>query len=186
MPTDDDNAEMPTVEANAPDVSALTPELLESHPYVQELKAKQAAAHSKMDQSNLSRKQLEQEVKRLKELAGEEIEQPSYVTKEELEAKAWELSHAKDVELYQDEDYQKELEMGIPKEVALRYAKLRHQSNPNQAQVMRQQSVAQGSAASTRDLSSIEITDEDRADMKRFGYSEKALLKQKKLKAERI
>jgi hypothetical protein len=190
MPTDQDNGASPTVEGNALDIASLPIEEIEAHPHVQELKKKYAAAHTGMDQSNLSKKQLEAELAKYKMLAGEEEppeeeERPQFVTKEELSSTLWETKHAKDIELYGDETYQKELEQGVPRDIAIRYAKMRHESSPNQAKVIRQQSVAQGSSASTRDLSDTEITDEDREDMKRWGYSEKAILRQKKQKAMR-
>ena len=192
MPTVEDNAETPTVADNAPslDVTSLTPEQIEAHPHVQELKKKYSAAHSGMDSANLSKKQLEAELAKYKFLAGEqepepEEQKPSFVTKEELEAKAWEIAHAKDIELYADDDYKKELDRGVPRDIALHYAKLRHQKSPNSAQVMRQQAMASAGAVSTRDLSDVEITDEDRADMAKWGYSEKALLKQKQMKKAR-
>lgn len=192
MPTDDDNGANPTVTDNAPalDIATLTPEQLESHPHVQELKKKYSAAHSGMDSANLTKKQLEAEVARLKVMAGEEeLEEeeptPSFVTKEELTSTLWEAQNAKDLELYADDDYKKELDAGVPKSIALQYAKMRAQKNPNSAQVMRQQAMASQGAASTRDLSDVEITDEDREDMKKWGYSEKSLLRQKQLKRDR-
>jgi len=191
MPTDDGNALEPTANDNAiPDVSTLAPEVLENHPYVKELKAKQAAAHTGMDKANLTKKQLEAELAKYKLLAGEkepEVEEPkpSFVTKEELANQLWEAQHAKDIEIYADDEYKQELDRGVPRDVALKYAKLRHQKNPNSAQVMRQQAMASQGSTSTRDLSDIEITDEDRQDMKTWGYSEEAIRKQKRLKQAR-
>jgi hypothetical protein len=192
MPTEDGNASQPTAADNATfDVTAIPAEQLENHPLVKELKAKQAAAHTGMDKANLTKKQLEAEVARLKVMAGEqdaieEVEQkPSFVTKEELTTQLWEAQNAKDIEIYADDKYKQELDMGIPKPVALEYAKLRYQKNPNNAQVMRQQAMASQGSSSTRDLSDIEITDEDRADMKTWGYSEEAIRKQKRLKQAR-
>ena len=190
MPTDEVNASRSDANAqqNTPEI---TDDVVTSHPRFKELEEKHAAARQGMDRSNLSRKQLEAEVARLKVMAGEEevIEQevqPSYVTKEELESKAWEIANAKDIDLYGDDEYQKELEQGIPKATALKYAKLRYEKSPNQAQVVRQQSMASSGSTSTRDLSNIDITDEDREDMKTWGYSEKTLLKHKALKRARL
>jgi len=46
--------------------------------------------------------------------------------------------------------------------------------------------MASGSPASNRDLSDTsEITDKDRENMKKWGYSEEALKKQKQLKKDR-
>lgn len=193
MPTDDGNGASPTATDNASsdiDVTKLTPEQIELHPHVQELKKKYSAAHSGMDSANLTKKQLEAEVARLRVMAGEdkpieEEQKPAFVTKDELTSTLWETQNAKDVELYGDDDYKKELERGVPRDIALQYAKLRFQKNPNSAQVMRQQAMASQGSTSTRDLSDVEITDEDRADMAKWGYSEKALLKQKRLKAMR-
>lgn len=193
MPTVDDNGASPTVENNAPsipDLSALTPEQIEAHPHVQELKKKYSAAHSGMDKANLTKKQLEAELAKYKTLAGEqepepEEVKPSFVTKEELEAKAWEIAHAKDLELYADDQYKQELDMGVPKPVALQYAKLRAQKNPNSAQVNRQQAMASPGSTSVRDLEDVEITDEDRADAAKWGYSLEAVKKQKQMKKAR-
>lgn len=191
MPTDEGNGESPTATDNASsEQDAISPELVESHPLYQELKQKYSAAHQSMDQSNLTKKQLEAELARYKVLAGDEEpepeeEKPSYVTQDELKSSLWETQHAKDLELYADDDYKKELDRGVPKDIALQYAKIRHQGNSGSAQVMRQQSMASQDSTSTRDLSDVEITDEDRADMAKWGYSEAALLKQKRLKKER-
>jgi len=189
MPTVSDNASGPDANAQQANL-VISDEIILSHPKYKELEEKHSAARTGMDKSNLTRKQLEAEVARLKVMAGEqesqeEKDEPSYVTKEELQATAWEIANARDLELYADEQYQKELSEGVPKATALRYAKLRHEKAPNDAQVMRQQSMASAGSTSTRDLSSIEITDEDREDMKRWGYSEKSLLKQKALKKAR-
>lgn len=190
MPTDENNAVTPTVEANAFDISTLTPEIIESLPYVKELKEKHAAARTKMDESNLTKKQLEAEVARLKILAGEEAAvaeevKPSFVTKEELSETLWESQNAKDLELYADEQFHKDVEIGVPRSKALEYAKLRQQKETNSAQLLRQQSMASSGSTSTRDLENIEITDKDREDMKKWGYSEATLLKHKKMKAAR-
>ena len=193
MPTDDGNALEPTATANAPslpDLTALTPEQIEAHPHVQELKKKYSAAHSGMDKANLTKKQLEAELAKYKTLAGEqepepEEEKPSFVTKEELSASLWEAQNAKDIELYADDQYKQELDMGVPKPVALQYAKLRAQKNPNSAQVARQQAMASPGASSTRDLEDVEITDEDRADAATWGYSLETVKKQKQMKRAR-
>lgn len=192
MPTDNEDGASPTFNANATalDVLTLTSEQLESNPHVQELKKKYAAAHSSMDSTNLTKKQLEAELAKYKMLAGEEepIEEevkPSYITKDELTSTLWADRNAKDIELYADDEYTKELGSGVPKDIALKYAKLRHQKAPNSAQVQRQQAMASGSSTSTRDLTNIDVTDEDRVNMKLWGYSEKTLLKQKALKRQR-
>lgn len=191
MPTEDGNALEPTAADNATfDVTAIPAEQIENHPFVKELKEKQAAARTGMDKANLTKKQLEAELAKYKLLAGEEepvVEEPkpSFVTKEELTSTLWEAQNAKDIELYADDEYKLELDRGVPKDVALKYAKLRHQKNPNSAQVMRQQAMASQGSSSTRDLTDVDITDEDRADMARWGYSEKAILKQKRLKKVR-
>ena len=192
MPTDHGDGESPTSNANATalDVLSLSPEQLESHPHVQELKKKYAASHSKMDSTQLSHKQLEAELAKYKTLAGvdelpEEEVTPSYITKAELTSTLWEDRNAKDIELYADDEYKIELDRGVPRDIALKYAKQRHQKSPNSAQVQRQQAMASGSSTSTRDLTDIDVTDEDRVNMKLWNYSEKTLLKQKALKRSR-
>lgn len=168
--------------------SDISDDVITSHPRYRELEEKHSAARTGMDKSNLTKKQLEAENARLRVLAGEEepieeakTETSPYVTKEEL----WETQHAKDLELYGDDQFQKEVEQGIPRHIALDYAKLRYEKAPNNAQVTRQQSMASAGSTSTRDLSNIEITDEDRRDMKEWGYSEATLLKHKALKKAR-
>lgn len=193
MPTAEDNAPQPTAEDNAIDVTTLSLDQLESNPYVKELKEKHAAARTQMDKSNLTKKQLEAELAKYKTLVGEEDapeaqedqKTPDFVTKEELSNTLWETQNAQDLELYADDEYQKELDRGVPRDIALHYAKLRQQKDQNSAKLLRQQSMASSGASSVRDLENIEITEQDRADMAKWGYSEATLLKQKKLKAMR-
>lgn len=191
MPTDENvNASVATASNAEGSTPAITDEVITSHPKFKELEQKYSAARTGMDTSNLSKKQLAAEVARLKVLAGEEEtappeEKPAFVTRAELEAKAWELSNKKDLDLYADETYKEELSQGIPPAKALEYAKLRYQSNPQNAKVQRQQAMSSQGSTSVRDLSDVEITDEDRADMKMWGYSEETLLKQKRMKKER-
>jgi len=192
MPTDHEDGESPTFNANATalDMSTISPEQIESHPHVQELKKKYAAAHSKMDATQLSHKQLEAELAKYKTLVGEEelTEEevtPLYITKAELASTLWEDRNAKDIELYADDEYKIELDRGVPKDIALKYAKQRHQKSPNSAQVQRQQAMASGSSTSTRELTDIDVTDEDRVNMKLWNYSEKTLLKHKAIKRSR-
>lgn len=187
---------MPTVtqdnasgsDANAQQTTPITEDVIKTHPLYKELEEKHSAARTGMDKSNLTKKQLEAEVARLRVLAGEDAKieetkpEPSpYVTKEEL----WETQHAKELELYGDEQFKKEVEQGIPRHIALNYAKLRYEKAPNNPQVIRQQSMASAGSTSTRDLSDIEITDEDRRDMKEWGFSEATLKKHKALKKAR-
>ena len=189
MPTNDDNGASPTDFVNADsgfDVTTIPTEMLESHPYIQELKKKNAAAHSKMDESNLSKKQIQAELAKYKTLAGEEElpeeeDESPYVTKAEL----WEDRNSKDIEVFGDEEYLRDIEQGIPKAYALKTAKLRYGNSSPDAQVLRQKSMASAGSTSTRDISDIEITDQDRADQAIWKYSTKAMLKQKALKKAR-
>jgi hypothetical protein len=190
MPTDD--------QVNASDSDAyaqqnhseIPDEVVTSHPRYKELEEKHSAARTGMDKSNLTKKQLEAELAKYKMLAGEEEpvvekEDPPFVTKKELEEKLWKAQHSKDLELYGDETYLKDVEEGIPAAKALEYAKLRYEKTPNNVQVTRQQSMASSGSTSTRNLSNVEITDQDREDMKQWGFSEKTLLKQKAMKKAR-
>lgn len=194
MPTDDTvNGASPTdpnVNASQIDVTTLTAEQLEAHPLVQDLKKKYSAAHTDMDKTNLSKKELQAEVARLKVLAGEETpvetkEEPQTVTKNELRDQIWELKNADDIELYGDDEFKKDVENGIPREYALNNAKLRFQSNPDKVRLERQRTMASGTAMGTRNLDSDDITEADRKGMAQFGYSEEAVRIQKKLKRER-
>lgn len=190
MPTDDNvNASVATALAEG-STPAITDEAITSHPKFKELEQKYSAARTGMDTSNLSKKQLAAEVARLKVLAGEEDtatpeEKPAFITRADLEAKAWELTNAKDLELFADDTYKKDVERGIPADYALENARLRYKSNPDNVKVQRQQAMSSAGSTSTRDLSDVEITDQDHEDMKTWGFSEKALLKQKRLKKER-
>jgi hypothetical protein len=195
MPTDDTgNGQGPTAtDVNASqdfDVTALPAEKIESHPYVQELKKKYSAAHSDMDKTNLSKKELQAEVARLKVLAGEEApqevkEEPQTVTKAELQEQVWELKHAHDVEIYGDEEFKKDVQNGIPRDYALNTAKLRFQSNPDHARLERQRTMASGTAMGTRNLESEDLEGFDPVEAAKWGYSKESWLKQRELKKAR-
>lgn len=192
MPTDD------TVNASGSDAdtahqtsSEITDDLIVSHPKYKELEEKHAAARNGMDQSNLSKKELQAEVARLRVLAGvEEAEvkkddEPQTVTKAELQEQIWELKHAEDVELYGDSEYKADIENGIPKEYALKTAKLRFQSNPDKARLDRQQTMASGSNSSVRNLDANSYEGFNEEEAKRYGYTKETWLEHKKLKEAR-
>ena len=194
MPTDDTvNGASPTdqtVNASQIDVTTLTAEQIEAHPLVQDLKKKYSAAHTDMDKTNLSKKELQAELAKYKTLAGVEdepvkVEEPQTVTKAELKEQIWELKNAEDIELYGDDEFKKDVENGIPREYALKNAKLRFQSNPDTVRLERQRTMASGTAMGTRNLDSDDITEADRKGMAQFGYSEEDVRIQKKLKRER-
>lgn len=190
MPTNDGaNGANPTGSpvTASPELLALTPEQLEGHPHVQELKKKFSAAHQDMDKTNLSRKELQAEVARLKVLAGEEDTpvlhtQSDPVTKEELQAQVWELKHGNDLELYGDDQYKSDITRGIPKDYALENAKLRYQSNPNTANLARQQSMASGAAAGVRNLAGEDLTPLELEGIAQGLYSKETALKHRELK----
>ena len=190
MPTDDGNGANPTATANA-SVLGLTPEQLAAHPHVQELKKKFSDAHVSMDKTNTSKKELLAELAKYKTLAGVEDEvevtapDTGTVTKAELKEQIWELKYARDVDLYGDDEYKNDLKAGIPREYALKTAKLRFQSNPDKARLERQQSMASGSSVSDRNLDDNELTDADRKNMALWGYSEETAKKHKALKKSR-
>lgn len=104
-----------------------------------------------------------------------------YVTKEEL----WELKHSTDIELYGDDEYQDDIQAGIPRDYALKTAKLRYQGNPDKARLNRQKDMASGSSAGTRNLESETYEGFNQEDADRFGYTKETWLKQKKKKEER-
>lgn len=196
MPTaDETNGASPTgSEGNASqdlDVTAIPADKLESHPYVQELKKKYSAAHEKMDSTNLSKKELQAEVARLKVLAGEEAKQeekapePEHVTKDELKQQIWELQHAKDVEIYGDEEFRKDIEAGIPKDYALKTAKLRFQSNPDRVRLERQQIMASGTAMGTRNLDGDELTPTELKGIAEGLYTKETALKYREIRKAR-
>lgn len=193
MPTVEDNASRSDVLTETQqDTSQDTDALQKAQQELADLKEKHAAARKGMDDANLSKKELQAEIARLKVLAGEsetkveeETEEPQTVTKEELQAQLWELKHAEDVEIYGDEEYQNDIKSGIPKEYALKTAKLRYQSNPEQARLARNKSHAQGSSASDRNLEdkNLEGFNQEQADF--WGYDKETYLKHKKLKEAR-
>lgn len=197
MPTDDTgNGASPTAEidnASQVDVKTLTAEQLEANPHFNDLKTKYSAARTGMDESNLSKKELKAEVARLKVLAGEEATPASEpvddstkpVTKAELQQQVWELSHQKEVELYGDEEFQKDVTSGIPREYALKTAKLRFQSNPDKARLERQQTMASGTAMGTRDLQSDELTPAEQKGIAEGLYSKETALAYREMKKAR-
>ncbi len=196
MPTNDtDNSASSTVtDANATqelDISTIPNDKLDSHPYVLELKKKASAAHQGMDSANLSKKELKAEVIRLKAIAGEEItdelqdENSRSVTKADLQQTVWELTNAKDVDLYGDDKYKTDIEKGIPKDYALENAKLRYQTNPDNARLERRQAMGQGSAAGDRNIVSEDLTGFDPIEAAKWGYSKESFIKQKQNKKAR-
>lgn len=199
MPTVNDNATGKTAD-NAPPanpeltddlIASIPEEKLKSHPAFRTLEEKHAAARQGMDSSNLSKKELQAEVARLKVLAGveetteEPVVEPETVTKKELEEKIWELKHAKDVELYGDDEFKKDVENGIPREYALNTAKLRFQSNPDKARLERQQNMASGTAMGVRNIESEDFTAIELKGIADGLYSKETVLEHRKLKAKR-
>lgn len=197
MPTDDTgNGASPTATTvNASeelDVTTLTAEQLEQNPHFQELQKKFSAAHQDMDKTNLSKKELLAQIARLRVLAGEEEkpeikkeEETQTVTKQQLQEEIWNLKNAKDVDIYGDEQYQKDITAGIPRDYALNTAKLRYQSNPDKARLERQQAMASGSSASVRNLDDSDYEGFDQAEADRWGYTKETWKQQKQMKKAR-
>lgn len=194
MPTDQQiDASAATADVKAEGTSSeITEDAIKAHPTFKELEQKYSAARTGMDQSNLTKKELQAEVARLRVMAGEEAkteepkeEETQVVTKQELQQQLWALQNAKDIELYGDEQYQKDVDGGIPRDYALGNAKLRFQSSPDKARLERQQQMASGSAASTRDISDADLEGFNQADADRWGYTKETWLKQKQLKKAR-
>jgi len=194
MPTDaNGNGSSPTSNnANAQvDVTSLTPEQLEANPHFADLKTKYSAARTGMDDANVSKKDLKAEIARLRVLAGEEItpekedDSSKPITKADLQKQVWELSNAKDIDLYGDEEYKNDVDSGIPKEYALKTAQLRFQSNPDKVRLERQQFMASGSSASTRNVSSIDMEGYNPEEAKKWGYSKETWIKQREMKKAR-
>lgn len=201
MPTDEEttdvNASKQTEEVKETEgeetetlpAETLTEDAVKAHPKYKELEEKHAAARTGMDESNVSKKELKSEIARLKVLAGEEEteteEEEKPLTRAELNDKLWLLQNAKDIEIYSDEEYEKDIADGIPKEYALKTAKLRGKSDPDKVRLENLKQTASGSSANNRELESDEITEKDRKGQKKWGYSDKAILKQKQLKKER-
>lgn len=190
MPTDDDvNALLPDAQAQQ-EAPVLTDEVITSHPKYKELEEKHAAARKGMDSSNLTKKELQAEVARLKVMAGEEKEpeltdEPQTVTKKELQEQIWELKHSSDVELYGDDEFKKDIETGIPRDYALKTAKLRFQSNPDKARLSRQQTMASGPAMGTRNLDGDELTATEQKGIADGLYTKETALKYRQIQKER-
>lgn len=129
----------PTVQAGqtlAGDPPVIPEDAVKNHPLYKELEEKSAVA--------------EREAKRYKgRLAKANIkedDEPVYVTKEELEQKAWEIAHSKDIEVYADDEYKSDIKQGIPRDKALQYAKLRYSAKDNSAHKERLMSASSGSS----------------------------------------
>ncbi len=189
MPTDPVNAS--GSDAQKAQQTALAPDdAITSHPLYKDLEEKHAAARKGMDSSNLSKKELQAQVARLKVLAGEEdtpepIEEPQTVTKDQLREELWNLQHAKEVELYGDEEYQTDLSAGIPRDYALKTAKLRFQSAPNSAQIARQQSMSSGTATGVRNIQSVDLEGFNPEEAAKWGYTKETWLRHRNMKKER-
>jgi hypothetical protein len=188
MPTDELNASEHDESEDSHHDNSDTKDDVKSHPDYQELEKKYAAARQGMDKSNLTKKQLEAEVAKYKTLAGvkeepEETEEKP-LTRAELQEQLWELKNAKDVEIYSDEEYEQDIKNGIPRDYALKTAKLRAQANPDKARLDRQKQMASGSSGH-REIDDQDFTEKDRQDMAKWGYSEEALRKHKQLQKER-
>tara|TARA_R100001530_G_scaffold118900_1_gene86046 strand:- start:1142 stop:1741 length:600 start_codon:yes stop_codon:yes gene_type:complete len=157
-------------------------EVITNHPLYKTLQEENSANEREKERYKGRLNKVQEGLQEEKKKVEPKKEPTEYVTREEL----WESQNSKEIELYADEEYEKDVEDGIPKEKALKYSKLRFEANPDEARLNRQKDMASGSPASNRDLSDTsEITDKDRENMKKWGYSEEALKKQKQLKKDR-
>lgn len=130
---------MPTDEATVvtdPTPSTDAPAEVLNHPAVQKLqeelsqaKQREAAARKGMDEANIKVKRLKEIVEPLEEKEEETKSEVPFVTKDEL----WEVTHKKELELYADDEYKADIGSGIPREYALKTAKLRHSVSPDTA-----------------------------------------------------
>lgn len=166
------------------DPPALTEEMVKSHPLFQKLQSEHSAAER---DKNRFKGRLEKVQKGFDEDEEKPAKDPTpqYVTPEQLEAKAWEIANAKDIEVYGDDEYKKDIAEGIRPAKALEYAKLRLQSSPDRARVERQQQMASGSAASVRNLESEDLQGFDPVEAAKWGYSKETWIRQRQLKKER-
>lgn len=143
MPTDDEATVIdPTTSSNAADTEQVDVEKLKEE--LSQAKQRESAARKKMDEATIELKKLKSEAPKKKEGA----EEPQYVTKDEL----WDLAHAKELEVYSDDEYKADIESGIPRDYALKTAKLRHTAPKDAARRDRQESMSSASG-SGRDLS---------------------------------
>ena len=161
---------------------AITDEQVKNHPLFKDLEGKYSA-----EEREKTRFKGRYEKARQGILDDEEKPEPGpkeespYATKEEL----WEMKNAKDLEIYADDEYRKDIDSGIPRDYALKNAKLRFQANPDKARSERVQTMASGSAAGVRDLSSIDESQFNEEEAKRWGYSKESWMKQQELKKKR-
>lgn len=172
MPTDDNNDNASTSDATTEDAQQETPTISDedvtSHPKYKELQEKHSAARKGMDNSNLTSKEKDAEIARLKVLAGEEEEsepeeQPAYATKEDLAKSAWELKNASRIELV-DEEYNKILSEGfegdpVTNAVALELAEKAMKVDNGGSE--RQSAMSQPSTTTRKTEPDVELTEYD-------------------------
>lgn len=168
-----------TLEKDPP--TEVTDEMIKDHPLYKKLDEERSAADKDKERYKGRLTKAQQELDPKKEEPEEKKEESEFMTKDEY----WEKENKSDIDLYSDEEYEQDVADGIPKEKALKYAKIRLEANPDKAHLERKKQSAQGSNASERNLESDDITERDRENMKTWDYTEEALLKQKALKKER-
>jgi hypothetical protein len=87
-----------------------------------------------------------------------------FVTKDEL----WERDNAEQIELYGDDEYKADIEAGVPKEQALKYAKMRFDADPDHPNRKRAEEMGGGTRKVNREgQGAVTLTSHD----ERFGLT---------------
>ena len=168
-----------TPDENPP--AQVSEEAVKNHPLFKKLEEEHSAAEREKNRYKGRLDKVQKGMAEEEEKPAKKKDESPYATKEEL----WELRNAKDVELYGDDEYKTDLESGIPRDYALKTAKLRYGSNQDKARLDRQKMMASGSSASVRNLESEDLEGFNEEDAKRYGYTKETWLKHQKMKQER-
>ncbi len=176
-PTGSASEQTPTVDPPA----NVTDEMVTNHPLFKTLKEEHSAAEREKERYKGRLEKVQKGFSDEPEVPVKTKEETPYVTKDEL----WELKNEKDVSLYGDDEYKADIQDGIPKDYALKNAKLRFQSNPDKVRLQRQQEMSSGSAMGVRDLGSDEFTPTEQEGIAKGLYTKETVLKHRELKKAR-
>ena len=144
-----------TPEKNPP--ADVEEEKIKNHPLYKDLQEKHSAEAREKDRYKGRLDKLQ------KEISGEEEPEPKNdsdkpVTRAELDDVVWQNAHVKELELYSDDEYKDDCKTGIPKDKALKYAKLRYETLDTSAKRERQLAMSSGSSTDRSAKAEGEIT----------------------------
>jgi len=182
MPTEnpDDQKVKPDDPTKAPDAPLkaddTVPPVDEKHQEeLNQAKTRESAARKKMDETQIENKKLREENDRLKNDKPEEPPKP--ITKAELDEALWTSENRQDIDLYKDDEYNEDIDLGVPKEKALRYAKLRHATLDDSVKSERQKAMSSPSSTNRTLPAEDEIV--LTAEQKRRGITKEMITKYK-------